>query len=321
MSPSDDPRAVLAQLVVRLRAAPEAERPAVVVELLPLLTNARVPLAVRLAAAGRALDALPDTPSAVRGVVRAITTGLPLARALHRLRHLQHLTEKATALDALVAQRERKVKMACPRCGMRLPRAEMAKHLWHEHGLALVRGKTRTRARAVAAIRREYAAIGDPALFDRAAEVGGEPAVRVWAAETASKEEAFPVCAAARDRGASVCPACFADVPPAVPELPPVLAVANGRPRGRRVRRHRARRVPAARGATVAAALVLVAVTAARSRRARVRTHHRARISSYSASHPARRAGRPRGGRGVAETGRRNWPTGATRSGSSRGCV
>ncbi len=30
-------------------------------------------------------------------------------------------------------------------------------------------------------------------------------------------------------RGAALCPACLADVPPAVPELPPELAVANGR--------------------------------------------------------------------------------------------
>jgi uncharacterized C2H2 Zn-finger protein len=155
MPTSDDPRAALAQLMVRLRAAPSAERPAVVAGLLPLLANARVPLAVRLAAAARAIDALPDTAGAVRGVVRSLTAGLPMVRAVHRLRHLQHLTEKGTALDALVAHRERKVKLACPRCGMRLTRAEMAKHLWHEHGLALERGKTRTRTRTVEEIRSE----------------------------------------------------------------------------------------------------------------------------------------------------------------------
>src|SRR4051794_12744179 len=106
MTPSDDPRAAIAQLVVRLRAATEADRPAVVARLLPLLSNARVPLAVRFAAAARAIDALPDTPKAVRAVVRAITAGLSPARALHRLRHLQHLTEQGQALDAIVDARE-----------------------------------------------------------------------------------------------------------------------------------------------------------------------------------------------------------------------
>src|SRR4051794_41737288 len=99
MNPSDDPRAAVAQLVVRLRSVTEAERPAVVASLLPLLSDTRVPLAVRLAAAARAIDAQPDAAEVVRAVVRAVTAGLPLGRALARLRHLQHLTESG-ALDA-----------------------------------------------------------------------------------------------------------------------------------------------------------------------------------------------------------------------------
>jgi hypothetical protein len=135
----------------------------------------------------------------------------------------------------------------------------MAKHLWHEHGLVLVRGKTRNRARMVDAIRREYAALGDPALFDNAVAIGGEAAVGVWAADTASEEEALPICADAGARGASVCPVCFGFVPPAVPEVPP-LAVAGGRLAGDGF----VAVAPVARPrvtATIAAAVVLVAVT------------------------------------------------------------
>ncbi len=229
MTTPDDPRAAVALLVVRLRAAAPAERVAVVRQLLPLLANARVPLAVRFAAAGRALDAVPDTPGAIRGVVRALTARASPSRALARLRHLQHLTEKSDSLDALVARRERKVRMRCPRCDVRLPRADMAKHLWHEHRLSLVKGKTRSPARAADAARREHATTSDPELIDRAAALGGEDAVRTWAAETATADEAAPLCAAARERGAGLCPVCFADVPPAVSELPPPLAVADGR--------------------------------------------------------------------------------------------
>jgi hypothetical protein len=229
---SDDPRAALVQLMVRLRVAPEAERPAAVEQLLPLLGDSRVPLGVRMAAAALAVESLPDTPEAIRGVVQAVTAGLTPARALHRLIHLQHITDGADALDAAVEAREQKVKLDCPRCGVQLPRAEMAKHLWHDHGgLTLVQGKTRSRAGAVQAIRREYAALGDPALFDRAAGVGGEAAVGAWAAESASPEELLPLCAAAGARGVSLCPACLADVPPAAPRLP-ALAVAHGRAAG-----------------------------------------------------------------------------------------
>lgn len=229
MTPPDDPRAALAQLVVRLRGAAPADRAPLVQRMLPLLAKPGVPLAVRYAAAGRAIEALPDQPGAIRGVVRALTGRLTAARALARLRHLQHLTERSDALDALVAKRERKVKLTCPRCDARLPRADMAKHLWHEHGLELTDGKVRTAEQAVEALQAEHAKTGDPALLDRAATRAGEPGVRAWAARTATEEETVALCGRARERGASLCPGCFADVPPVVPELPPVLAVANGR--------------------------------------------------------------------------------------------
>ncbi len=229
MALPDDPLATLAQLIVRLRSADASDRAALVPQLIPLLSDARVPLSVRLATAGRALEAIPDTPQAIQGVIRALTAGLSPARTLDRLRQLQHLTEKSDSLDALVTRREHKVKMSCPRCGVRLPRLEMAKHLWHEHGLTLVRGKTRSRAKAVEAIRREHAASGDPALLDRVVALAGEQAIRAWAAETATAEETIPLCAAARERGVGLCPGCFAEVSPAGPELPPPLALACGR--------------------------------------------------------------------------------------------
>ncbi|QJW93572.1 hypothetical protein [Frigoriglobus tundricola] len=261
MTSPDDPLEALAQLVVRLRAAAAAERAAVVDRLLPLLGNARIPIGLRLAATARAVDALPDTARTVRPIVRAITAGLSPVRAIERLRHLQHLTERGHALDALVAVRERKVKMGCPRCGVRLARADMAKHLWHQHGLALVDGKTRGRPGAIKALHREYAATGDPALIDRAVDVGGEAAVRKWAAETASDEEALPLCAAARDRGVSLCPVCFADVPLVVPALPPVLAVAHSRLAGDGLVATAPGAFPPRVAATVVAAAVLFTVT------------------------------------------------------------
>ncbi|MFM8274058.1 MAG: hypothetical protein ACKODX_17245, partial [Gemmata sp.] len=120
--PEADPRAALARLVVRLRAAAPADRSAVVRELLPLLANPKVPLAVRLAGAARALGAMPDAPRGIRDVVRALTGRVARPRGLARLRYLQRLTEKSDALDALVARRERALLIGCPRCRARLSR-------------------------------------------------------------------------------------------------------------------------------------------------------------------------------------------------------
>ncbi len=105
----------------------------------------------------------------------------------------------------------------------------MAKHLWHAHGLTLVKGKTRGPSREVDTIRSEYAATGDPALFDRAEEVGGASAIREWAAKTASEDEAHPLCLAAGEHGAGLCPTCFAELPPVVRGMPPPLALSQGR--------------------------------------------------------------------------------------------
>src|SRR5439155_215038 len=97
--------------------------------------------------------------------------------------------------------------------------------------------------------------------IDRAAEAGGEPAVRAWAAETASEDETLPVCAAARERGVGLCPACFADVAPRVPALPPALAVADGRLAGDGFVAVAPGLFPPRVSATLAAGVVLVALT------------------------------------------------------------
>src|SRR5262249_31872720 len=109
---------------------------------------------------------LPDKADAVRGVVKSITVGLSPLRALERLRHLQHQVEKGRVLDVLIERREQRVKMDCPRCGVRLPRVEMVKHLWHAHRLFLDRGKVRDPDRLAEDRRAEFAATGDPSALD-----------------------------------------------------------------------------------------------------------------------------------------------------------
>src|SRR5262245_37967428 len=139
-----DLRETLLNLLGRLAAAPPGARLPLVGELLPLLADADIPVPVRVSSAARALQLLPDRRSPVRRVTRALTAGLSPSRGLDRLRQLQNQVEKCESLDALIERRERRVKLACPRCRVRLTSVEMVKHLWHEHGLTLERGRTRT---------------------------------------------------------------------------------------------------------------------------------------------------------------------------------
>lgn len=223
------PDAAIDALLERMAALRRSERVGLLPQLLPLLAEPRVALSARLAAAARALQLLPDRRRPVRGVAGAVTAGVSSSRALERLRHLQNLTKTCHALDDLIAAREQRVKMACPRCKVRLRRTEMVKHLWHEHGLTLDHRTTRPANRTAAALLRDYTA-GDAAALDRAAELHGPAGLRSWiAGSDHAPEEVAALLAAAGDRGAGLCRGCFAEVPVSITPLPPPLSLANGR--------------------------------------------------------------------------------------------
>jgi predicted RNA-binding Zn-ribbon protein involved in translation (DUF1610 family) len=224
-----DPALAIDALLARMAALKRGERVGLLPQLLPLLAEPRLSLTTRLAAAARALRLLPDRRRPVRRVASAVTAGVSSGRAIERLRQVQNLTKKCHALDELIDAREQRVKMACPRCKVKLRRVEMVKHLWHEHGLTLDRRTTRTANRTAAELLRAYTA-GDTAALDRMAELHGAAGLRSWMAEIdAPPEEVAVLLAAAGDRGAGLCRSCFAEVPASITPLPPPLDLANGR--------------------------------------------------------------------------------------------
>jgi uncharacterized C2H2 Zn-finger protein len=228
--PPTDPSAALASLLSLLMAARRGRRAGVVRQILLLLADARVPPPIRISAAARVLRFIPDKPRPVRQVVRALTVDLSPSRALDLLRQLQHHLEKSSALDELIEARERRVRLVCPRCRVRLARVEMIKHLWHEHGLALNRGKTRAAERIATEFQAAHASTGNTEPLDCVAELTGVAGLRRWLAEDElPAEEVAPLLGSAAGHGAGLCPGCFAEVPAAVTPLPPALVLANGR--------------------------------------------------------------------------------------------
>ena len=218
--PEIDPRATLDSLLARLAAAPRGRPSAVVVEILPLLADARIPAARRVEAAARVLRAVPDRPRPVLRVARAATVGLAPSRAVARLRAIQNQLVRSESLDALIEARAKRVRLACPRCAVRLSRGEMVKHLWHSHGLVLDGGKTRP------------AEAGDPAAGnpDAVAEAAGAAGLRQWIARREpSPEDTATLTRLAAGRGAGLCPGCFAELEVAAAPLPPPLTIAHGR--------------------------------------------------------------------------------------------
>ncbi|MCS6866740.1 MAG: hypothetical protein RMJ56_09140 [Gemmataceae bacterium] len=259
MIASNDPSELLAKWVIQLRSRPPHERSTMIAGLLPLLANEAIPSPLRLAAAARAIESLPDAITAIRDIVAILSEGLPAVQKLQRLRDLQNRVEKSDALDALVDEAANEFVESCPRCTAVLPHADMVKHLWHEHRLWLVDGKTRRLDRIAQMRRAEYAHHNDPASFETVAELS-ERVLGQWAASTATPDETHALLTAAGQRGVALCPDCYADVPPALPPLPPPLALAGGRLAGDGHVVSVVPRVPPRLSATLVAAATLVLI-------------------------------------------------------------
>jgi hypothetical protein len=203
---------------------------AVTAKIVPVVAARHVPVSVRVAAAARLVRAVPDRIASVRPITRAVSAGLSPLRGLGRLRQLQHQVEHSGALDKLIDRREQRVKMDCPRCGVRLPRMEMVKHLWHDHGLWLDAGKVRSPQRAAEELQAEFTAGQSPDAIDRAALLAGPAGLRAWLANADTPaEDLAPFRTAAEEHRAGLCPGCLAELPAPVPSLPPPLDLADGR--------------------------------------------------------------------------------------------
>jgi hypothetical protein len=219
-----DPTAELASLVSQLPSLPRTERDAVVTQLLPLLADGRIPLTSRITAAARVLHFVPARRGPVRRVMRALTAGVSSKRAIERMRQVQSQITNSAALDELIAAREMRVKMSCPRCKIKLPRIDMIKHLWHEHQLILHKRETRSVWRTKTELRSAFAVTGDHEPLDRFAELHGPAGLRRWMAEDQVPiEELSPLLASAAEHDAGLCPGCFAELPAAVAPVPPPL--------------------------------------------------------------------------------------------------
>lgn len=203
-----------------------------------LLTNRKLPTVLRVAAAGRILSAIPDSPDAVRPVVGWLTVGLSRPRTLSRLFALQCRVRKCDTLDGFVKTAEAKLQFRCPRCPARLPKGEFIRHLWMKHRLEFAKGKARDSQKILdeavtAGAKRDPE---DSGPLDRAFAIAAihypdsppSQTLQALASRSGGTGVEPLVSRAARDH-AGLCPTCLAAMPDPVPALPPPLALGGGR--------------------------------------------------------------------------------------------
>jgi hypothetical protein len=203
----------------------------------PLLSDPAIPAAVKLAAAARFIDVLPDRRETIGPVLRAVTAGLKKGRSLARLIALQHRVERCESLDAVIAAMELKVRLKCPVCTKSFSRPALIKHMWKKHRTGYDRGRIISPEAAAERLIAEGTG-NDPAALDRAflkttdlfpnstrRHVLQGLASRHWR----SSDQYAPLADEAGESNAGLCPKCYTAVPDPIPELPSPLTLSYGR--------------------------------------------------------------------------------------------
>jgi len=206
--------------------------------LIPLLGESRFPTPLRLNVGIQILRSLPHESPRVSELLQVILDGLAPGRALERLRFLQHHVPGHSVLERQSTEREELAALPCPRCGLRMQRADLIVHLWHEHRLLMDGTRAREPWKMVEDWLTDYAAAGQRELLDRASELALQldPAnglTRVHrlllAAGLTDGEARDNLKSQAEGGRGSLCPHCYALVPPAHESLPEPMNVSHGR--------------------------------------------------------------------------------------------
>jgi hypothetical protein len=213
--------------------------PAAVCRLLPqLLASPRFPAPLRINVAVQALRSVgPDDPL-VADVLDGLVGGMNPFRAVERLTYLRHRLPGHPAVERKLGQLADSASIPCPRCDVRLPRAELVTHLWQEHKLLMDGSRARDPWKMIGDWLRDYARSGRRELLERSCELGQQidpegGLTRVHRlllkAGLTDAEAEQNLTAQAEGRRASLCPHCYALVEPQHEPLPPPLSTATGK--------------------------------------------------------------------------------------------
>ncbi|HEX4592442.1 MAG TPA: hypothetical protein VH120_21105 [Gemmataceae bacterium] len=209
-------RQVALELAARLRKSPDVVLAA---WLRPLLRDRRIPVRTRLTAAARLLRATPAAEA--HRVFQDFAAGFGRRRLVERQSQLRRrFPGRQRLFDRFVDRLAARLPLSCTRCGVKLRRDAMARHLWDRHRRLLVDGRVRTPWRSL----EQWTITGGAAAAHR----------RLLRAGGVNEVSLARLRRDGRKDNASLCPHCFASVPldahvfPSADGLSP-LHLAHGR--------------------------------------------------------------------------------------------
>src|SRR5262245_56693773 len=202
----------------------------------PYLAAKDLPGATRQNAAAGLLRSCGAAAPRAAEILESYVSATSKHRALERLQELEQRLGQSPVLDQFSRDLEDRIRMTCPRCQTQLERRDMVKHLWDAHRLVLEGHCVREPWRVLADWVVDYALEKDPALLERCRELairtdptdGSSRLQRLLLRQGIEDSETWnALFAKARERGSSLCPHCYAQVPSLVTAPPLPLSVAD----------------------------------------------------------------------------------------------
>ncbi|MCE9532389.1 MAG: hypothetical protein K8T89_14900 [Planctomycetes bacterium] len=206
--------------------------------LLPLMSDSRFPLTLRMNVGAAILRSVPDDSVLAGELLAATIKDLNPYRAAERLRTFQQRFPDHPRINAMIRELDERSAIPCPRCGVRLQRSDLIVHLWNSHRLLMDGKLARDPWRMIEDWLGEYAKTGRKDLLERCCELGQQldPEAgltrvhRLLLTAGLTDEEAKEnLESQAEGRRASLCPHCYALVPQTREPMPPPLGLAHGR--------------------------------------------------------------------------------------------
>lgn len=203
----------------------------------PLLADRRLAARVRLDATVALVRAIGRDSEEARGLLATSVTGMGKSRAFDWLTELERRLGPAVPLTELRQQIERKLRVSCPLCPVKLHHPELARHLWSEHQLILDGRDVREPWRLIEEWVNRCQKSENGELMHRCEQLarladpdqGEQRLRRLIARQQTDASLRDEVKAEAADQTASICPYCFALAPVHAGETVVDLTIAKGR--------------------------------------------------------------------------------------------
>ncbi|WP_238537547.1 hypothetical protein [Zavarzinella formosa] len=204
--------------------------------LISLLGKSKYPSRLRISAAANIILHIPADSPLIPSILAALERKVAPVRAAERLARLM---EQIPPLEAVRRRRQELLEQslaACPRCGVRLPQGDFARHLWESHQLRYEGERVQEPWQVIEDWVNTYLQKSRGELLDRCCELaqildpaGGVGRVHDLLARGGTpSDQHLTLRTLAAEQHASVCPHCFAIVPFTEDTEPTPVLLAGG---------------------------------------------------------------------------------------------